>query len=173
MTAETPTSPAPPPPWLAFEEIRVAKVESLDNCLARCPRDAALPLLVVQATFDFALLAKDEEPTFRRRQYVCAWPCGTCDAAAVTRLPTRGLLLPYAMEWDGCPAVGFELCERMSPMRDATRLKRMRVRPLRTYMVLIAGETFAPRHSGRCWQKVAATPHAIRPLARRVRLAAA
>ena len=156
------------PPWLRFEELRVSKVDSLENGLHGCPCGSAeLPLLAVQATFDLSLLLAEERPTFRRNQYVSAWRVGMCDAEAVARLPGRGLLLPYSMAWDGCPAVGFELCERMSPMRDATRLKKMRVRPLRTYLVLIVGEAFAPRRSRKCWQKVSPGVKSIHRIARR------
>jgi hypothetical protein len=163
MTDDARPRPAPGTPWLRFEEIRVSKVDSLEAGLDGCPRGAGeLPLLAVQVTFDLSRLVSEERPTFRRAQYVSAWRVGGCDAEAVARLPARGLLLPYAMAWDGCPAVGFELCERLSPLRDATRLTKMRVRPLRTYLMLVVGEGFAPRGSRKCWQKVTPGVKSIR-----------
>lgn len=172
-----PVTAAASVPWLDFAEIRVNRVDTLEKCLAEFPRGAtaatAWPLLAVQVTFELSQLLAEGGPSFRRAQYARAWRLGTCVPDAVARLARRSLLLPLAATWDGRPAVGFELCERMSPVRDATRLKKMRVRPLRTYLLFVADGGFVPDGSGRPWQKVEAGPNSIRPLARRARAATA
>lgn len=163
--------PAAPVPWLAFDEVRVDRVDSLENCLAEFPPGAgsaaAWPLLALQTTFELGHLLLADGPSFRRAQYARVWRLGSCVPDAVARMAARALLLPFAVTWDGRPAVAFELCERLSPVRDATRLKKMRVRQLRTYLLFVGDGRFAPGGVGKGWQKVDAGPNVLRPRARR------
>lgn len=176
-----PPDPVPVPdptsaavPWLSFAEFRVLRADTLEQCLSDFPsgagRVAAWPLLAFQVTFDLARLLDDGGLKTTRSQYARAWRLGSCVPDAVARIATRGLLVPLAVRWDDTPAVAFELCERLSPAREATRLKRMRVRPLRTYLLFVGDERFGAGPGGdgdgggegKRWLKVTAEGNALR-----------